>query len=170
MNKVLIVQKDNKVLRQKAKHVPLKDIKSKRIVELIKSMKKSLEAEDDGVGLAAPQIGENLKIFIISKKIFPEKYPDGLVFINPEIVKLSKEKEWTEEGCLSVRPWFGRVKRSIKATIRAFDEEGQEILMGATGLLAQIFQHEIDHLNGILFTDKAKDLIEVKEEEVSNKI
>jgi len=84
-----------------------------------------------------------------------------LVFINPKISKLSREKEWVPEGCLSVRWLYGKTFRSKKATVTAYDEKGKKFTRGASGLLAQIFQHETDHLNGILFIDHAKD---VKEE------
>ena len=84
-----------------------------------------------------------------------------LVFINPKISKLSRDKDWMPEGCLSVRWLYGKTFRSKKATITAYDENGQKFTRGASGLLAQIFQHETDHLNGVLFIDHAKD---VKEE------
>ena len=86
-----------------------------------------------------------------------------LVFINPKISRLSKDKEWVPEGCLSVRPIYDKTYRSLKATVTAYDEKGKKFTRGASGLLAQIFQHETDHLNGILFIDHAKDL---KEEEL----
>ena len=83
-----------------------------------------------------------------------------MVFINPKISKLSKEKEWTPEGCLSVRWLYGKTYRSKKASISAYDENSKKFTRGASGLLAQIFQHETDHLNGILFIDHAKDIKE----------
>ena len=89
-----------------------------------------------------------------------------LVFINPEIVKASKEKKEVDEGCLSVRWLYGKVRRSARVTLRAYNEKGERIERGASGLLAQIFQHEVDHLNGILFTDKAKEVWEMSEEEI----
>ncbi len=83
-----------------------------------------------------------------------------LVFINPKISKLSRERAWVPEGCLSVRWLYGKTFRSKKATVTAYDEEGKKFTRGASGLLAQIFQHETDHLNGILFIDHAKDIKE----------
>ena len=76
----------------------------------------------------------------------------------PILIKLSKEKEVIEEGCLSVRDYYGKIKRATKATVRAYDENGNVFERGGGRLLAQIFQHEMDHLNGILFTDTAKDV------------
>jgi peptide deformylase len=83
------------------------------------------------------------------------------VFINPVLKKVSNEKRIVEEGCLSVRWLYGKVKRGTKATVQAWDENGQKFERGGTGLLAQIFQHETDHLNGVLFIDKAKYVEEI---------
>lgn len=164
-----ILQKNSKILRQKAKPVPIEDIRDRRIQGIISRMKKAVAAEDDGVAIAAPQIGESLRIFVVSGRalaIMDKKrdpgtngldYPD-LVFVNPEITKLSKRKRKMEEGCLSVRWLYGKVVRSERATVRAYDENGEKVERGASGLLAQIFQHEVDHLDGVLFIDKATDL------------
>ena len=172
-----IVQKDNLGLRQKAKEVPIKEIKSAKIKKIIKDMKEALASQDDGVALAAPQIGVPLRIFIITPKIFDILYPNekaqkgniNLVYINPEITKLSKEKKFVEEGCLSIRYWYGKSKRASKATVKARDENGNLFERGGSGVLAQIFQHETDHLNGILFTDHAKDLIDIPPEQWNKK-
>ncbi|MFH1473148.1 MAG: peptide deformylase [bacterium] len=174
VQKVKIVQKEAPVLRGVARNVPIKDIKTKKIQDIIRKMQKALHAEEDGVAIAAPQIGEGLRIFVVNGFVtnqplghpmskynrtsdvqVKEKPPNDLVFINPEIVKLSRKKMEVEEGCLSVRWYYGLVKRSEKATVQAHDETGKKFEKGASGLLAQIFQHEIDHLNGVLFTDKA---------------
>lgn len=161
-----IVSDGHPALREVAKEVPVTDINSKHIKDVITSMKASLATQDDGIGLAAPQIGIPLRIFIVSKKISGENAIDD-VYINPVIVKESKEKKWMEgEGCLSVRWVYGKVKRATKVTLRAYNEKGQKVERGAGGLLAHIFQHEVDHLNGILFIDKAKDLEKVDPEEV----
>jgi len=174
-----IVQKEDKVLRQNADEVRVANIKTKKIQKVLKEMSGALNSQDDGVALAAPQIGYPLRIFVVSGKIFTKdfvraekaltleevgvpaasigKKTKNLVFINPKISKLSREKEWVPEGCLSVRWLYGRTFRSKKATIAAYDENGKKFTRGASGLLAQIFQHETDHLNGILFIDHAKD-------------
>lgn len=159
---VNIVDKDNPILREKALRVPVEDILSKKIKKIIDDMKKALASQDDGIAIAAPQIGESIRIFVVSGKALAlvsgkeERVESDRVFINPEIVKKSKETEWAEEGCLSVRYLYGKVKRSKKATIRAYGEAGQKFELGASGLIAQIFQHEVDHLEGVLFIDKAK--------------
>lgn len=166
-----ILQKNAPILREVAKSVPIKDIGSKKIREVINRMKKALHAEEDGVAIAAPQIGEGLRIFIVSgkalalanrlKKVSTNKELEDIIFINPEIVRASKKKKKMEEGCLSIRWLYGQVERSEKITLMTYDETGKRHERGASGLLAQIFQHEIDHLNGILFTDKAENIQDI---------
>ncbi|MFA6397688.1 MAG: peptide deformylase [Candidatus Paceibacterota bacterium] len=172
---VKIIQNGNKTLRQVAKVVPIKNIGSKKLNKIILDMKKALNSQHDGVAIAAPQIDVPLRIFVVSGRIFDKDFgthdydpknitgkKEDLVFINPEIVKLSREKEEVPEGCLSVRWLYGDVKRSTRATVKAYDENGNKIERGGSGILAQIFQHETDHLNGVLFIDKAKNIAEMK--------
>ncbi len=183
-----ILQKKEEVLRRIAHEVPLHTIKTVKIKKILKEMSKALKSQSDGVAIAAPQIGYSLRIFIVSGKVLKAGFPDrgvsqadgprgsadspesdsdpeqeesvgkDLIFINPKISKLSREKDWVPEGCLSVRPLYGKTFRSKKATVTAYDENGKKFTRGASGLLAQIFQHETDHLNGILFIDHAKDV------------
>ena len=185
-----ILQKNEKILRQTAQEVPIPDIKTIKIKKILKEMSEALKSQDDGLAIAAPQIGYTLRIFLVSNKIFQTEFlkyntsqknnlksntletlenknttqidftPKDLVFINPKISKLSQKKEWMPEGCLSVRPLYGKTFRSTKATILAYDENGKKFTRGASGILAQIFQHETDHLNGILFIDHAKEIQE----------
>lgn len=168
-----IVQRDDPVLRDMAKDVSPSDIGLPHLNKIIETMKVAMHSQKDGVALAAPQIGEILKIFIINGDLIQkaDKNYKGdnsdLVFINPKIIRLSKEKSDMEEGCLSVRWLYGEVRRSNKVTIKALNEKGEKIERGASGLLAQIFQHECDHLEGILFTDKAHKVWEMTEEEIS---
>jgi peptide deformylase len=170
---IRIVQSNEPVLRELAQTVPTKDITSDKIQNIIKSMRIALSTQNDGVAIAAPQIGIPLRIFVVSDYIMSQADKDyksignDLVFINPEITKLSKDKHDVEEGCLSVRWKYGKVTRSIKATIKAYDEFGKKIQRGASGLLAQVFQHECDHLDGILFTDKAYDIQDIPPEELN---
>jgi len=163
-----IQQKESPVLREKAKEVPLDQITSTKVQRIIEEMKASLSSQDDGVAIAAPQIGYSLRIFVVSGKVqkLTKKVEGNVpvsdsVYINPVIKKLSQEKKVLEEGCLSVRYLYGKVKRSNKATVEALDENGKKFTKGGSGLLAQIFQHEIDHLDGILFIDKAKFVEEI---------
>lgn len=157
---VKIVQREDPVLRQIAKDVPIKDISTAKIQKVISNMKKALASQDDGVAIAAPQIGQALRIFIIAGKANDiVKRIEGSsdeVYINPVITKISKDKKLVDEGCLSVRYLYGKTKRSTRATVEAYNEKGEKFTRGASGLIAQIFQHETDHLNGILFIDHAK--------------
>ena len=171
---VKIVKKDSKILRSIAKEVPLKNIKSATIKKVLADMKEALLSQKDGVAIAAPQINKSLRIFIVVEDMFnagdedSEAVPFYKTFINPTIAKLSKKQNELEEGCLSVRWKYGKVKRSSKATVQAYDEKGRSFTYSASGLLAQIFQHETDHLNGILFTDKAVDLRNIKPDPALN--
>ncbi len=168
-----ILQKEEKVLRMVAKEVPVKDITTPKIKKIIKEMSASLKSQGDGVAIAAPQIGYSLRIFVVAGKVFHEDFfsekgapadhkMHDVVFINPKISKLSRDKDWVPEGCLSVRWLYGKTHRSKKALATAYDENGKKFTRGASGLLAQIFQHETDHLNGILFIDHAKEIREEK--------
>ncbi len=171
---IRILQKNSATLRDRAKAVKMSDIATPKINKVLADMKTALDSQEDGVAIAAPQIGVPLRIFVVSARIFEilkdtEKTNDkfqstDLVFINPEILRLSKEKSFMEEGCLSVRWLYGKVSRSKKAKISAYNEHGVKFELGASGLLAQIFQHETDHLNGVLFIDKAEKLEEIPPE------
>lgn len=175
---VTILQNGAQELRKKAEEVPVEEIRSARIQKVLADMRVALESQDDGVALAAPQIGVSLRIFIVSKAalLAPEKLTERqkekewksvkrelgyLTFINPVLSRCSREKALLDEGCLSVRPLYGKVKRSKKAAVTAYDENGRKVARGASGLLAQIFQHETDHLDGVLFIDRATNLREL---------
>lgn len=176
-----IVQTGDPVLREIAKEVPIDEITSPKIQKVISDMITSLNSQNDGVAIAAPQIGVSLRIFVISGKIFDEDFIRGqgnidgnlykkarhkeLVFINPVIKKMSKDKKLMSEGCLSVRPVYGKVRRATRVTVEAYNEKGKKFTKDGTGLLAHAFQHEYDHLDGILFIDKAKDMHESSPED-----
>ena len=155
--KKLILDRNAKVLRQKAKPVPLSEIGTKKFGDIIAKMKKAVHAEEDGVAIAAPQIGAAIRVFVVKGGLIP-RVPEDKVFINPEIIKTSRKKRRMEEGCLSVRWLYGAVERHEKVTLSAWDQNAKKHTIGASGLLAQIFQHEIDHLEGTLFTDKAENV------------
>lgn len=170
---VTIVQTEDKVLRKIAKEIPLANIKKPKIQQVIYDMSEALDSQYDGVAIAAPQIGESLRIFVISGKVFENDFIRGehslkkskdnkpnLVFINPIFKKISKDRKLMMEGCLSVRPLYGKVRRATRASVEAYDKNGKKFTMDGSGLIAHIFQHEIDHLDGTLFIDKAKDLHE----------
>lgn len=172
-----IVQKNDKVLRQKSGFVPVNEIGSSKIKKSIADMKEAMHSQPDAVAIAAPQINVPLRIFVVSGKALKiirvtknhevdekEPIPPDQVFINPKILKLSKEAKYMEEGCLSVRYLYGKVKRSTKAIIEAYDEKGKKFKRGGSGLLAQIFQHETDHLDGKLFIDRAIEVVDLPPE------
>ena len=161
---VKILQMGDPILRQVCAPVSLDDIPKK----LLKDLKEAVFSQSDGVAIAAPQIGSALRVFYVAgsvlKKAEPDKYTkefDDLYFINPKIIKKSRETQVLEEGCLSIRYLYGKVRRSKKVTVRAYDENGNVFEQGASGLLAQIIQHENDHLDGVLFIDKAIDVEEI---------
>ena len=138
----------NPVLRNKAKRVSRFDQSiSALVTDMIETMR-----EAPGVGLAAPQIGVPLRVAVV------ETEKDQLhVLINPEIVKI--EGEWDpDEGCLSVPGYWAKVRRGSRVTVKARDLKGKEIRLTGEGLLAQALQHEIDHLNGMLYIDRLDSL------------
>ncbi len=163
---IAIVDREHPALRAGAQPVPPELFGTKKLHTIIKNMQEALASQDDGVALAAPQIGLPLQIFVVAPSVFEgEKSKDvRTVYINPTFTRLSKRTHSMEEGCLSVRWLYGEVRRSANATIEAYDEKGQRFTRGAGGLLAQIFQHEVDHLKGKLFTDTAKNLREIPPE------
>jgi peptide deformylase len=144
-----IVLHPNKILREKAEKVEKID---KEVKELVKEMKKIM-IQHNGVGLAANQIGKNLSIFVAydNKKFY--------TFINPQIVKFFGKEKIMEEGCLSIPNVWGQIKRYEGVVVSYQDLFGKNKKLRAKGLLAQIIQHEIDHLNGVLFIDKAIEVI-----------
>lgn len=170
-----IVQNGDPVLRKIAEEVKPEEFGGKELLALVDDMKKALDPEEDaysvGVALAAPQVGISKRIFLVryDRTNRTTRHDEGVqadvgVFINPVIIRSSRRKEEMDEGCLSVRRTFGKVKRNERVTVRAQDEYGNTFERGGGGLLAEIFQHEIDHLNGILFIDHATDLRYVEEE------
>jgi peptide deformylase len=150
-----ILPSNDPILRKKSKPVPVVD---KKIKKIIKDLKDTLITQKDpeGVGLAAPQIGKNLRIFVANYKGFEK------VVVNPEILKVEKKKSQNIkaknkreilEGCLSLPYYYGPLNRASKVTIKYMDENGKEAIETFEGFNAQIIMHEIDHLNGILFVD-----------------
>ena len=170
-----ILQDGEKILREIAKPVPENLFGSAELKRLIADMAEALDAFPEGVAIAAPQIGVSYRIFVVRKDrtlpanaqgstLNPNSQGQTLkseveVYINPEIVKTSRKKAKADEGCLSVHGVYGTTKRHERITIKARRADGARFQRGAGGLMAQIFEHEIDHLNGILFIDHAEHLI-----------
>jgi len=155
------VQVGNKIIRTKSKIIT--NSRSKAVQVIVKNLIDSMH-HHELVGMAAPQIGENVRIFVTEiretklRKGENSNDVDPLrVFINPKIIAASKNNTAGWEGCGSVAfaNLFGTVKRTTAITIEALDEKGIKFQLKANGLLARVIQHEIDHLNGIVFTDKA---------------
>ena len=181
-----IVKNPHKTLRKKSLPVPIVNIVSPKIQELISDMKEVLRSTADGVGLAAPQVGRSLRIFIVSEeaeeidkavdKGWERRHPQTqakieekpyekrewkyYVFINPEVKNTSRKKIDGPEGCLSVPGKFGEVRRREKITVEAHNEHGKKFTRGASRFFARVIQHELDHLEGMLFVDKADKLFE----------
>lgn len=135
------------ILRQKAKRVKTVD---KNLRQLIVDMKETMAAAN-GVGLAAPQVGISLRIVVVSIPHKGEKNEE-YVIINPEIVRRKGERV-VKEGCLSIPGYIGEILRSERVRLRGTDPEGKEIRIHAEGMLAEVLEHETDHLNGVLYVD-----------------
>jgi len=144
-------KEQEKFLRRKASDFDFSKYNKKEIREIIKNMRAEMTTAI-GLGLSANQIGLDMRLFVA--KAGGKQY----AVFNPVITKFSKETILMEEGCLSVPEIFGTVERPEKITLEGYDTSGKKIKIKAWGLLARVFQHETDHLNGILFIDKAKSL------------
>lgn len=173
-----IVQDGAEILRAAAKPVPGELFGSAKLARIIGDMEAALDGQPEGVALAAPQIGVPYRIFIVRKDrtLPPPRLPNDAspsappappppeveVYINPEIVKTSRRRAKMDEGCLSVRGVYGTTKRHERVTVRARRASGARFELGRGGIMAQIFEHEIDHLNGILFIDHAERLLHIE--------
>jgi len=147
-----IVKEPEKVLRGKARPLASDELNTPALLKLVKDMVHTMY-DAKGVGLAAPQIGIDKQIIIVAP---PDEEP--MAIINPEIVKRSITTSPSEEGCLSVPGTWGFVRRANSLIVKGLTPEGKPFKMNAKGFTATIFQHECDHLNGVLFIDKAKDV------------
>ena len=136
------------ILRQKSKRVRTIDGSIKKLVE---NMWETMHSTG-GVGLAAPQIGVPLRVIVIG---IPEQ--EDIVLINPEVVRRKGERP-VSEGCLSVPGYFGEIKRAESVTVKGLDLNGQKIRIRATELLAEVLEHEIDHLNGVLYIHRLESM------------
>ncbi|MBI4090243.1 MAG: peptide deformylase [Candidatus Kerfeldbacteria bacterium] len=144
-----IVKLGAPILRRQAAPVDLNSLKTANIESLLKDLVATM-IEAQGIGLAAPQVGVSLQVAIINGQTGP------FAIINPRIIKRSRQTEVAEEGCLSIPGVFGLVRRPARVTVSYYDQDHQLRTRAAVGLLARVFQHEIDHLNGILFIDKVE--------------
>jgi peptide deformylase len=159
-----ILTSEQPVLRQKAKKLKRVDASTEKLID---DMLESMRA-GHGLGLAAPQIGVSLRVLVIEMPEDPEEPHSGeqVILVNPEIVKAEGE-QFGEEGCLSIPGYIGMVRRAFKVAVKGLNRKGKEIRVTGSGLLARALQHEIDHLDGILFTDrleKPEDLYRITED------
>ena len=157
--KILLISNkaDAIVLRQKTAPFDFSKFTQKEIRALITTMRVTMKAAD-GVGLSANQIGLNLSLFIAQagRKVH--------AVFNPKVTRVAAHEDDMEEGCLSVPGTFGTVRRPAKIWLDAQNAQGKQVKLKASDFLARVFQHEIDHLNGILFIDKATGMYEAPPE------
>lgn len=157
----IIVKEPDEVLHKKAKEVTKI---TPNVQKLLDDMADTMY-DAEGVGLAAPQVGILKRLIVIDAGD-----EHGLIkMINPEIVE-SEGEQFGPEGCLSIPGWNGDVRRAEKVTVKGLDREGNELIVTGTGLLARAFQHEIDHLNGVLFTEIADRVYEYVPEQPRNEL
>lgn len=153
MNALTVLHNPNPELRVISQPVTDADILRPETQQLIDQLMDTM-VEENGVGIAAPQVGEHLRIIIVET-------PHGVqAFINPEITSRSVRMVSSIEGCLSVPGISGAVKRHSSVKVKAKNRQGEMVEIKANGLQAIIFQHEIDHLDGILFIDRATNLVD----------
>lgn len=149
-------KKDENFLRRKTAEFDFVKSNKKEISELVLRMRRAMR-EANGLGLSANQVGINLRVFVAEVPISQSETKFYAIF-NPKIEKYGGEKVSFEEGCLSIPGIYGDVERPEKITLAGQDKNGKQIKIKAWGLLARVFQHEVDHLEGKLFADKAKNI------------
>lgn len=147
-----VITDPNPILRKRSEEI--KDIKNQKLQALISDLVLTM-FKKEGVGIAAPQVGINQRVCIINTADGP------IALINPLIVSHSRKTDWDEEGCLSIPGLWGEVERFTKIKVKALSARGDKLHFAAEDLFARIIQHEIDHLDGVLFTDKARNLRKV---------
>lgn len=155
-----IISLPNARLRQRSKRVPILTNEVRQVIQDM--IDATVDWEDSrphevGVALAAVQIDRPYRIIVIRDDFEDKDNKTFKVFINPEIVKFEGDVEEDFEGCLSVTDIYGKVPRYSKVRVRALDMNGQSVRIKAEGFLARIFQHEVDHTNGLMFVDHLKD-------------
>lgn len=165
-----LVTQNHPALHTISEEISPEEFSDGTVVKILKGMRKAIkEYSVDGfsaVAIAAPQIGVAKRMFLIEDQSgSPEERFPTIIAINPRLTKVSKKTHVVGEGCLSVPKLYGVVKRHTNVTLEALDERGQAFKRGAGGLLAQIIQHEYDHLDGTLFIDRAEDTWPVEKEQ-----
>ena len=166
MARLKIARLGNPVLRQIAEPVDIKDLRDPdgELQVFIDDMVETMRT-DGGVGLAAPQVSKSVQIVILECKA-NERYPEAeviplTVLVNPRVTRYSEETAFGWESCLSLIDFRGLVRRSKEVTVTACNRQGEKTVIQATGFLAIVLQHEIDHLNGKVFLDRMEDLTQL---------
>lgn len=160
MNKDNIITLPNKHLRQKSQKVGVITDDIKQLITDMRDATISWEQSRDhevGVALAAIQVDKLYRVVVVRNNFDDKKDHTFTTFINPEITKHDGEVVEDFEGCLSIKNIYGKVPRYTKVKVKALNEDGKEFRVTAEGFLARVFQHEIDHTNGIVFIDHIKD-------------
>lgn len=160
MRKEDIIALPHDSLRQRSKKIPIVTEEVKQVIAGMEAATMDWEASREhevGVALAAVQVNTLLRIVVIRRDFNNKQNREFSVFINPEITKYEGVIEEDYEGCLSVRDIYGKVPRHTKVRVRALDADGKPMRVTAEGFLARVFQHEIDHTNGVLFIDHIKE-------------
>ena len=157
-----ITKMGHPVLRQPARELTRDELLSPAVQQLIDDMVDTMR-DAEGVGLAAPQVYEDVRLFVAEVRSSRPGTPDEhalplLVLANPEVIQASEELEHGWEGCLSIPDIKGLVPRHRTVTVRAIDRNGRAVTLEAQGYFARIFQHEMDHLDGVLYLDRMDDL------------
>jgi peptide deformylase len=155
-----LVPENNPVLHSVAEEITAEEFADGTVKKIISDLRKAIKTyEVDGftaVAIAAPQIGVGKRVFMIEDQSKDKDRLPTVIAINPRFLKISKKTHLVGEGCLSIPDRYGLVRRATNVTLEAQDENGVTFTRGAGGLLAQIMQHEYDHLDGILFIDRAE--------------
>ncbi len=149
-------------LRERSEEVSPRKLKEAKLQKFMEELIPTMYA-DEGIGIASPQVGVNLRICIIGKAAFPKRHEHAgkdLILVNPEWQKIGKKMIKESEGCLSVPGAYGPVKRYKDILVFGQNEQGEKLEFEAHGFLARVVQHEVDHLNGILYIDRAEELFE----------
>ena len=169
-----LVAQNHPALHAIAEEITAEEFADGTVAKLLKALRSAIKTYSvegfSAVAIAAPQIGVDKRMFLVEDQSDSkeERFP-SIIAINPHIIKVSKKTHVVGEGCLSVPKLYGIVKRHTNITLEALDENGKKFTRGAGGLLAQILQHECDHLDGILFIDRAEDAWPVEKEQAQRK-
>lgn len=162
-----IVTIPNKILRSKSKRIGYVDDSIRQLAaDMVETTLDWDHDSEFGAALAAVQVAEPIRLTVVRNELENSGGQDFTTLINPEVVKRSDETVKDIEGCLSVPGIYGNVTRALKVKVKALDENGQPIRLTAEGFAARVLQHEIDHMNGIIFLDHIedkKDLLQIDE-------